>query len=138
MAGSVSVTLSKVDPSGIDSGKRKLLFTWTADAANGSVPDTAISANQAKVLRGLKAILGVTNPGATAPTANYDITLVDADGVDVFGGSLTNRSDTASEQAKPDMTTLGGSRMVNGTLTFKLANNSVNSALGTCAIYFEK
>jgi hypothetical protein len=41
----------------------------------------------------------VTNPGATAPTDNYDIVVNDADGVDVAAGVLANRDTANSEQA---------------------------------------
>jgi len=139
MAGSVVTTLSKVDTSGTDpSGVRLLTFAWTADADNGSVPDTAISANQAKVLSGLKAVLAITNPGTTAPTDNYDITLENTDGACIFGGSLSNRDTSNSEQARPTISTLAGESVVDGILTFKLANNSVNSATGDCKVYFRK
>ena len=39
-----------------------------------------------------------TDPGATAPTDNYDITLVNSNSRDVMGGSLANR-DTANTEA---------------------------------------
>lgn len=78
----------------------------------------------------------VTNPGATAPTALYDITLTDADGVDIMGGTLADRSATASEQAVPAVSTgLYGGRYVIGGLTLNISNNSVNSATGTLVLY---
>ena len=43
-------------------------------------------------------LLVETDPGATAPTDNYDITLLNANGRDVMGGALTNR-DTANTEA---------------------------------------
>ena len=139
MAGSVVITLSKVDRSGTDpSGIRVLEFDWTASGSDGTLTNVTISDNQAKVLSGLKAVLGVTNPGATAPTAAYDIEILDEDGIDIFGTALKDRSATASEQARPAIATLAGERLVDGHLTFQLTNNSVHSALGTCKIYFTK
>ena len=41
----------------------------------------------------------VTNPG-TAPTADYDITLIGPDGEDVLQGAGTDRHTTATEQAE--------------------------------------
>lgn len=140
MAESCAVTLTKVDTSGTDpSGIRKLTFTWVT-ASNGSLTSTAITANMAKVLTGLKAVLAVTNPsgGATAPTDNYDITITDADGVDIFGGALNNRDEANSEQARPAIATLAGERLVDGVLTFNLSGNSVDSAAGVCKVYFTK
>jgi hypothetical protein len=40
----------------------------------------------------------VTNPGATAPSDNYNLDLQDEDGVDVMGGMLSLRDATVSEQ----------------------------------------
>jgi hypothetical protein len=43
----------------------------------------------------------VTDPGATAPTDQYDITLTDEDGYDVAGGSLANRATATTEAVVP-------------------------------------
>ena len=81
--------------------------------------------------------MGVTDPGATAPTDNYDITIVDEYGSDIFGATLTNRDTTNTEEATPLIGgTSYGSRLVTGDLTFTLTNNSVNEAVGTCILYF--
>ena len=42
-----------------------------------------------------------TNPGGTAPTDNYDITLLNSDGIDVASGNLANRDTANSEQWIP-------------------------------------
>ena len=42
-----------------------------------------------------------TDPGATAPTTLYDITLVNANGRDVMGGALADRSATVTEDTMP-------------------------------------
>ena len=138
MAESCTMVLSRVDTSGTDpSGIRCLTVTWQA-AANGSLAAYTITANQAKVLAGMYAVQAVVNPGATAPTAAYDVTLTDVDGVDVFGGSLANLSATVSAVVRPDIATLAGKRLVSGLLTFNLTNNSVDSALGVIKFYFTK
>ena len=46
-------------------------------------------------------LLVKTDPGATAPTPNYDIDLDDSGGMDIMGGALDNRSATAREGALP-------------------------------------
>ena len=46
-------------------------------------------------------ILMVTDPGATAPTADYDIALNDEDGCDVLGGEGGDRHTSTSEQVFP-------------------------------------
>src|SRR5688500_13762736 len=46
----------------------------------------------------------VTDPGATAPTDDYDLTLVDEDSVDVLAGAGLNRDTANSEQVAPIIT----------------------------------
>lgn len=41
-----------------------------------------------------------TDPGSTAPTPSYDIDLDDANGEDIMGGALDNRSDTVTESTR--------------------------------------
>jgi hypothetical protein len=43
----------------------------------------------------------VTNPGATAPTDNYDVTLLDEDGIDVLAGQGADRDTANSEHFCP-------------------------------------
>jgi hypothetical protein len=65
--------------------------------------------------------LVMTDPGATAPSANWDLTVADAGlgGNDVLGGAGLNRSDTATEWAVP---TVGTAIPVCGQLTVAVAN----------------
>lgn len=111
-------------------------ITWQA-ATDGSLSATAIEGYIEKEIQGMYCILGVTNPGATAPQADYDIELNDADGADVFGLELNNRSATVSEQAMPKMGNGYGKRPIyTPSLNFALTGNNVNTALGTCAFFF--
>ena len=107
-------------------------MSWTADSADGSVPATASPAFNGYVF------LITTNPGGTAPTDNYDITLTDSDTVDVAGGELANRDTTTSEQVVPKVGAVYGSRYVETGVTLNLSGNSVNSATGTVKIYVYK
>jgi len=107
-----------------------LTFSWTGDASGGAVTATASESN----IDGF-VFLVVTNPGSTAPTPSYDITLTDADGVDIMGGKLADRSATASEQEIPKVGSGLGSRFVSGTLTLNITNQSVNSATGTVLVF---
>jgi len=111
-----------------------LTFTWTADASNGSVPNATTSVADSLVFKGLYLSYVETNPGATAPTDNYDITVLAASGVDLMGGALANRDTSNTEIAFPAT----ASRLVDGALTFTLSNNSVNSAVGTVKLYFTR
>lgn len=42
-----------------------------------------------------------TSVGATAPSANYDLTFVNSHNIDVMGGALANRSASAAEAEMP-------------------------------------
>mgnify|MGYP001615374830 CR=1 FL=1 len=126
MAGSVSIVhyaLGHV---------RRIEVTWTGDAADGTVPATALPAFEGRLLA------LVTNPGATAPTDNYDVTLVSGIGDDRLQGVGANRH-TTTTQSVPIV--YSGSTVhpwVDGdeTMTFTIANQSVNSALGVAVLYY--
>ena len=60
----------------------------------------------------------VTDPGAAAPTDNYDITVTDADGIDVLAGAGANR-DTANTEFVL-AASLGG--CVDSVLTLNVSN----------------
>lgn len=124
-AGTITQTKSKVS-----SNVTLWTFTCTADSADGSFPATASSSD----IEGY-VILVVTNPGATAPTDNYDITLTDEDSVDVMGGELANRDTSNSEQAIPLVGNAYSPRWVQETLTLNISNNSVNSAIIVVKVY---
>lgn len=110
-------------------------WTWVADPATGAVTCAAST-----VLRGW-VFLAETDPGATAPTALYDIALNNTLSTDVFGGALNDRSATVSEQTPPQIRTSAGvygTRWVYGTLTPAFTNQSVNSATGKLKIYISR
>lgn len=72
---------------------RKVIVAWTSDDTTGAVTGTT-----GKIVGML--IKGVTDPGATAPTDNYDIAITDEESVDVLAGcsaGLGNR-DTANTE----------------------------------------
>jgi len=133
-AGSVTVSIAKMPSDTI----RVVTFSWTADASDGSVPSTTVSAAITQQIAGWNCFLGVTNPGSTAPTDNYDIVVNDTDGVDIFGGKLNNRDTATSEQAVPLVGGAYMTRPVTGAITMVLTNNSVNSATGTLQLFFSK
>lgn len=74
-------------------------IAWTSDASTTAV---LIPATQIQ-LRG-QLVEVVTNPGATAPEDNYDLTLTDKDGLDVLGGGGANRDTATTEQFVPVVT----------------------------------
>lgn len=74
-----------------------------------------------------------TNPGSTAPTDNYDITLIDADGIDRLQGVGMNRDTANSEEALIvySGTAIHPPCVYGETLTLTITGNSVNSATTT-------
>ena len=107
----------------------KYTFTWKGDSSTGEVNSFTTPKITGYVFS------GITNPGSTAPTDNYGITLSDDNGVDIFGGELLNRDTANSEQAVPKIGNAYGTRFVNSKLTFAVASQSVNSATGVLDVY---
>jgi len=72
-----------------------MTISWTDDNAG-----TTLAINPATYgITGWYLYSAETNPGAGPPTANYDITLVDVDGVDIAGGTLLNRHTTTTNSS---------------------------------------
>jgi len=72
---------------------RKVIADWTSDDTTGAVTGTS-----KKIIGTL--IKAITDPGATAPTDNYDIAITDEEGINVLTAcqsNLTNR-DTANTE----------------------------------------
>jgi hypothetical protein len=111
---------------------RALRYTCVADAADGSFPATALPKIEGKLLA-LE-----TNPGATAPTDNYDVTLVDDDGLDVLQGAGANRDTANTEMAAVLFASTSVHPPVDEwqTLTLTIANNAVNSAGIVITIFY--
>lgn len=111
---------------------RKVQIDWIADAADGSVPDTVLPRIEGRLYE------LTTNPGATAPTDNYDLTLEDAEAIDRLQGVGANR-DTANTEVAAIVysgSTIHPPVSLADVLTLKLANNSVHSATGRILILY--
>ena len=65
-----------------------------------------------------------TNPGTTAPTDNYDMTITNTDGVDIMGGALANRDTANSERAYPLASAVVVEPPNTGILTINIASGS--------------
>lgn len=103
---------------------RTITATCTADAADGSFPNTALPVFEGRILS------IATNPGATAPQDNYDVTVENQHAHDVLQGLGANR-DTANTEVAPILYTTTGTHPAvddGDTLTLKIAGNNVNSA----------
>ena len=103
---------------------RKVVATCVADAADASFPDTVLPPIEGRLLS------LATNPGGTAPTANYDVTVENQHGADVLQGVGANRHTSNTEQVPVLYSGTGTHPAVDesDTLTLKIANNAVNGA----------
>lgn len=111
---------------------RKVVVDWVADAAAATVPDTVLPRFEGRLAE------LTTDPGATAPTDNYDITLIDGDGVDRLQGVGANR-DTANTETVPVVyaaSTVHPPISLADVLTLKIAGNAVNSATGKITLIY--
>lgn len=111
---------------------RKVQATCTADAADGSFPATTLPSFEGRLL----AI--ATNPGATAPQDNYDVTLPNQHGHDVLQGCALNRDTSNTEQTPVFYSGTGTHPAVaaSDVLTLTIAGNNVNSAVTVVEIYY--
>ena len=126
MAGSVTVTHYELG------NIRKIVCVCVGDAGDGTFPNTVLPRIEGRLLD-LE-----TDPGATKPTDNYDVTIEDAGGHDVLEGVGADRDDTNTEK-KPIVyaaTALHPTIDETDVLTLKIANNAVHSALTTISIYY--
>ena len=111
---------------------RRIVVDWVADAADATVPDTLLPTIEGRLFE------LTTNPGGTAPTDNYDITLIDAEGIDRLQGVGANRDTANTESAIPVYSGSTIHPVVSKTdaLTLKIAGNAVNSALGRVILMY--
>lgn len=127
MAGTITLTSHKSFGT-----VRRLVVDWVADAADGTVPSLLLP-----VIEGTLLALE-TNPGATAPTDNYDVAVTDGEGVDRLHGAGANR-DAANTELTPIVfsgTALHPPVSVDEALTLVVSGSVVNSALGRVVIFY--
>lgn len=130
MAGTVTITRRpQVSPN--DERVEVVIIDWVADSADGSVPNTTVPKLYGFLIK------AVTNPGAVAPTANYDIALGDPEdtALDACATLLMNRHTSTTEQVYPLISGAATPLFLAGDYQFQLTNNSVNSATGRLLLY---
>jgi hypothetical protein len=136
-AGSCTVKLDKYPLANM----RVLTYSWIGDAANGTVPSTATTTAIDTDLAGWYVYAIETNPGAGPPTASYDIVINDAEGLDISGGMLADRSSTATEKITPRLDStynIFGGVLIDGALTLVITNQTQVSAVGTVKLLLSK
>jgi hypothetical protein len=111
---------------------RTIVAACTADASDGSFPNTTLPRFEGRLLS------IETNPGATAPQDNYDVTVEDAHGLDVLLGTGANRDTATTERAAVVFTSTSVHPIVDDTdtLTLKVAGNNVNSAVTVIVLHY--
>lgn len=113
MAGSIAVTASRVTGYHLN----KYRIEWTSDASGN------VSANTLDVVSGhLRQVKFIPGSGATQPTDLYDVTLTDADGVDLLAGLGANLSNAAARFLVPQASTFDRIFVEAGTITPGVAN----------------
>ena len=102
---------------------KRVKFAWTSSAGGGADATTTGAYNG-------EVFSFVTDPGAAAPTASYDIVITDADSVDVLAGAGANRHTSNTEYVL--QASLGG--CVDSTLTLAVTNAG-NAKDGAAYVY---
>ena len=100
----------------------KIKWTWTS-ATGGTVVLATTKGYYGEVLA------LVTDPGSTAPTDDYDITITDEDSYDVMQGAGANRDTANTETAVPTAKSVAF-----GLLTLNIANAG-DLKTGTTTLY---
>lgn len=115
-------------------GVRSIVVTATASSTDASFPTATLFSLGLNDISG--AFVGLaTNPGSTAPTDNYDITLVDGDGLDRLNAVGMNRDTTTSERVAVTGVPYFTQGEL-GNLTLTIAGNAVNSAVVVITLYY--
>jgi hypothetical protein len=105
-------------------------IAWTSDAA-GAVTENPVAVKSGKII-GVKFI-----PSAvTAPSAAYDVTVIDGESVDMVTGLGANLSATASTRSVPLVNSTEKLFFEGGNLTPTVANAG-NAKLGTIILWVQ-
>ncbi len=127
MAMSVSALSTRISTANSRVVTDLVTVSWTS-AADGSATGTVN-------LQGFL-IKVVTDPGATAPTDNYDISLVQ-NGIDQLGDLLLNRDTANTEMVYPVVSGACTPIFLAGDHTFTIANAG-DSKVGTVYFYIRE
>lgn len=79
------------------------------------------------------------NPGSVAPTADYTLTVVNANGRDIMGGAAADLSATVTQTIVPkkdSLVALYGGVYLDSSLTHTLADNSQAGAISVTKYFF--
>jgi hypothetical protein len=104
--------VTTVTETGLSVKKIKFEFTSGEGTYAGTASDSTANTYSGKL------IWAVIDPGSTAPTADWDLTITDADSIDLLGGNGVDCSATATEYiAESSLGSIDG-----GVITFNVTN----------------
>ena len=116
---------------------RIVKFTIVCDDGAAAMTHTPISTILTAYIRGWYLDQVLVNPGATKPTADSDIYLNNADGLDILGGNGVDLLDDEDTTAcVPSTDGQNKQQLIHGVLTLDMDNNAVNAALFTVTLIF--
>lgn len=127
------------DGKGDRSPYRKVIAAWTSDDTTG-----AVSGTTRKIVGEL--VKAVTDPGAAAPTADYDIAITDEDSVNVLTACKTGLGDRHTSNTEEvyfqllNADTVPLSMAIRPVVCSKLTiavTNAGNSKNGTVILYYK-
>jgi hypothetical protein len=131
-----SMTFVRVDVTAPDGRQwSEFTATCTADDTDGTFPDTRIPGN----LAGFKLFSVSIYYGATAPTADSDLTITEgsAAGADILGGAGVDAVDAVTNSfVKPVVGSTAVDVPIYRALYMQIDNNSVNDAVVTITLKF--
>lgn len=119
-----SCVLTNTERVFVENRAQRMYFTLTCTGASGIAAYTF--SPQTYGVRGWFLFNVSTDPGTSAPTDQYDITLL-VDGEDIAGGLLLNRSATATQTVMIAPTTIGP-YMVDQPIVITFANETAESS----------
>ena len=142
-AGTITQAITSDRQYGPNNAFRAVTLSCTGDAANGTLPATALStAILATLHSGGYALFKVqTYPGGVAPTDASDMTITDGTGADILGGNGANQIDATSKlEFYPLIGATPVLQPVIGTWTVNITQQAVatNSATFTVVLIFVK
>ncbi len=114
-------------------------YNWIADDSGVVVPIELTEEDFLKI-HGmfLTAAKTIPDPDYT-PTDNYDVEIIDEDGMDLFGGTLQNRSNLTTQLTVPHIDDdIYGPVQIYNNFSFRVSNNSVANAKGVCRLFLNK
>jgi hypothetical protein len=124
------LTVSRAD---VGLGIQRINAAWTSDASGD------VSGHAFAVPTGMLLQVKTVPDGTAAPSDGYDVTVVDADGADLLGGSGADRDTADAELIAPllgDATTKNQRPLVDGTGTIDVViANAGNAKKGIVSLW---